>query len=355
MTQTTAVASKTASNGTTQPTSTPPRFTTTQPRVKKPEKKDRKKLIEDWTIKTDIVNRIKKIPVDKVHAFVIDLSPDMCMDVLKLNDTSRNRYLDEGRIVEYTSDMKTDNFPVNGDTICVDWNFNLVDGQHRLWAGWESGKTLPAIIVTGLDPKVIAYKDIGKNRSAHDIVVINQFGNNSTAMAAAIKNIIYYKETGKVSSSLGNRKVPNRLVQNFMKKKSKAADLNEFIEFGKVANEKVKNWLSPSQWGFVYYTLYNLPFNDPDKSQKRVTKFLELFYEGTNMAKTDPIMKLRDAFMGELKSVIKSGKKNKVAGGIATAKIKLIFQAWNHWFKGEKVQELEVDLKDPIIPAPIFR
>lgn len=348
----TSVSVAKPTNGTPQP---PPRFTSIQPRVKKPEKKDRKKLIEDWTIKTDIVNRIKKIPVDKVHAFVVDLSPDMCMDVLKLNDTSRNRYLDEGRIEDYTGDMKTDNFPVNGDTICVDWNYNLVDGQHRLWAGWESGKTLPAIIVTGLDPKVIAYKDIGKNRSAHDIVVINQFGANGTAMAAAIKNILYYKETGKVSSSLGNRKVPNRLVQNFLKKRTKAADLNEFIEFGKVANEEVKNWLSPSQWGFIYYTLYNLPFNDPDKSQKKVTKFLELFYEGTNLAKTDPIMVLRNEFLNGLKHTIKTGKKNKIAGGLVTAKVKLIFEAWNKWFKGEKVEELVVDLKDPIIPTPIFR
>lgn len=334
----------------------PPRFTTPQPReIMKIEKIDRKQLIVDWSIKTNIVDRIKKIPPDKVHALVIELSPDMAMDVLTLNDMGKNRHIDESRIEDYRDEIKTGNFPVNGDTICIDWNHGLVDGQHRLWAIWESGKTVLCIIVTGLDPKVIAYKDIGKNRTAFDITVINEFGTNGTAMAAAVKNILYWEDTGKVSSSLSNRNVHNRRVQAFYKKKAKASELNDFIEFGKVANETVKRWLSPSQWGFIYYTLYNLPFNNPDRSRKKVEEFLTAFYEGNNLKKTDPIMVARNIFMNEFKTIIKSGKKNKIAGGLVTAKIKIVFAAWNHWFKGESVNELDVDLSDPIIPTPIFR
>lgn len=357
MTQTTALAPKPNSNGTSSNNEPPARFTTIQPRRKKSEKFDRKSLIQNWSPKTNIIDRIKKIPTTKIQTFVIECNPETALDILTLNDIGKNRLIDESQITEYVAEMKSGNFPPNGDTVRIDWDYVLLDGQHRLWAIWESGKTMDIIIVTGLDPKTRAYMDIGKKRSASDICVIGGFGTNNFAMAAAVKNILYYTKTGKVSSSLSNKNVPNRLVQDFIKKRTKASELNEWIEFGKKANTKVKNWLSPSQWAFVAFWLDNMPFNNPEKSKKRVREFLLSFIEGDNLRKTDPILKLRNVFMNELKEIIKNnGKKNKIAGGSVTAKIKFIFAAWDLWFKGEFGKDLEVDLKkDPVIPRPLFR
>lgn len=336
---------------------TTPRFTTPQPRMKKQEKKDRKEIIKNWTLKTNIVQRIKDRPTNKVQTMIIDdCTPDMAMDILTLLDIGKQRYIDESRVTDYTEEMKSGTFPVNGDTFKISKTYKLIDGQHRLWAIWESGKSMPIIIVTGLEDKVIANIDIGKNRTAHDMVVIRGYSKHGTAMAAAIKSIIYYEKTFTLRSSLGSRDVPNAMVDKWLNKKAQANDLNEFIEFGIEANQKVPKWLSISQWAFIYYTLYNLPFNDPEKSQKRVFRFLSQFTEGNDMGRNDPIMVLRRYFMTDFKEIIKSGKRNRLPGGLVTMKIKLVFEAWNKFFKGEKnVNELEIDNNTPIIPMPLFR
>jgi len=54
--------------------------------------------------------------------------------------------------------------------IMVDWNGEVVDGQHRLIACRESGVSFPAIVVTGVDPETRKWVDNNAGRSKNDIL-----------------------------------------------------------------------------------------------------------------------------------------------------------------------------------------
>lgn len=354
MAQTTALKPKPSSNGITPP----PRMTSIEPYNKLPKKDPdmRKNLVLAWTVKTDIITRIKKIPTDDVHTLKVDCTKDMAMDLLTLNDMGKNRYIDEKRIERYKKKLLKGKFPVNGETIKVSKTFKLIDGQHRLWAIVESGITLRILIVTGIEDKAMAFIDIGKNRTAVDMVVINEYRNHATSLAYCIKNLIYYKNTSKVSSSLSNADISNDEVDAFLEKKKQVNELNDFIELGIKANKKVPKWLSAAQWACIYHILMNLPFSNPDREKKRVTEFMLSFIEGTDLTKHNPIKKLRDLFMSDFKEFTRYKNRNKISGGLLTVKFKFVIEAWNRWYsKDFGPADLEVDLQEPRIQKPLFR
>lgn len=354
MAQTTAVARTKSSNGTTPS----PRMTSIQP-YKKLEKKDpdhRKNLVVAWSLKTDIVARIKKIPTNDIHTLTVDCTPDMAMDLLTLNDMGKNRYINEKRIVRYKNKLIKGKFPVNGETFKISKTFKLIDGQHRLWSIVESGVTLRILIVTGIEDKAMAYIDIGQNRTATDMVVINEFRNNATSLAYCIKSLIYYKNTSRVSTTLSSGDVSNDEVDAFLEKKKHCEDLNKWIELGKKANKRLKKWLSPAQWATIYYILYYQPFDNPEIGRKKVTEFMFSFIEGNDLSKNNPIKKLRDLFMSDFKEFVKFKRKNKISGGQFTMKVKFIIEAWNKWYRKEfGPADLSVDLEEPKIQKPLFR
>lgn len=333
----------------------PPRITSVQPRIKKV-KIDRKKEVLEWTLKTDIVQRIRKLPTDEPKTLIIDCSPDMAMDLLTFNDPGKNRYVDESRVLQYKTEANRNTFKFNGDTICISDTFKLIDGQHRLWAIVESGKTIKIIIVTGLDEEAMVFKDLGKNRTAVDVVKINGLAKGGSGLAYVIKAYLLFKENSRMSVSIGNREVPNHKVNKFCEKKDKINDVLRFMEFGIMANKKVKNFFSVSQWALIYYILYSLPFSNPDKDRKKVTEFMTKFVEGNDLGRLDPIKLLRDCFFTQFKDFARGKKRNKMSGGQLAFKTKFVFEAWNNFYNGQKGSELKPpNLDMPTVNKPQFR
>jgi hypothetical protein len=114
------------------------------------------------------------------------ITPQMCEQWLATNKS--NRRINRRIIEDYKRDIIAQKWEINGETIGIDWNGDLVNGQHRCIAGLESGIDFYSIVVRGLNPDVIHTIDTGKKRSFADRLYMTGVP-NSTAVAATLKTL----------------------------------------------------------------------------------------------------------------------------------------------------------------------
>ena len=97
---------------------------------------------------------------------VVRMTPDMARDILKNNTNNRNVKRD--RVSLYATEMEKGRWQLNGESIVIDENGNLKDGQHRLMAVVKSQCTVPMVVVTGVDADCSIY-DRGSSRSVRNM------------------------------------------------------------------------------------------------------------------------------------------------------------------------------------------
>lgn len=104
-----------------------------------------------------------------------------------LEGNSKNRPISKSGVEFLSRQMKEGLFKYNGDTIRIDRNGNLLDGQHRLSAIVMSGTTHMMTIIGGLDPETFSTIDQGRKRTTGDLFAISgsTIGNHGQYAAAS--------------------------------------------------------------------------------------------------------------------------------------------------------------------------
>ena len=114
------------------------------------------------------------------------ITPEQAQDLL-INHNPVNRRLDTSHVQFLAREMERGTFrPDNGDTIRIDDQGNIIDGQHRLAAIMRIGKPVPMLVARNLDPDAFASIDIGKPRSATDIIGIDLHRDGIVAPKGAV-------------------------------------------------------------------------------------------------------------------------------------------------------------------------
>lgn len=128
------------------------------------------------------------------------IKPVMAKEWLE-NHNPKNRPLTPSTVKKYAGAIKGDEWKMNGEPIVFDREGNLLNGQHRLSAVVEADKPIWALTVRGVDPSVFDTYDVGKRRSAGDILGISGDFPDTEHLAAALGLIgSYFKHQIK-----GNR------------------------------------------------------------------------------------------------------------------------------------------------------
>lgn len=121
------------------------------------------------------------------------ISPTIAEKLLEKNTS--NRALSQLVVDRYAAEMKRGEWDEsNGETIKIADDGTIIDGQHRLWAIFESGKTLQFLVVRGVDKDAFKTIDIGKTRSIGDVVGIAGIPNANQAVAGAMVILAYRKK-----------------------------------------------------------------------------------------------------------------------------------------------------------------
>lgn len=328
----------------------PTRFTAIQRNsVEKIPKIDIADILLHHKLSTDIVDKIR----NATTPFYVNITPEIGLDLLKLNDFNHNRDLDWKLIYDYYIQMVEGEWcNNNGDTIKVSTELQLLDGQNRLIAAYMAKFTLELMIIApNCPPRSFAYMDIGKNRSGSDMVKINGFGTKKSQLAYAIKAILLYEKFGQIKSSIFRSRIRNYEVNKFIQDKQRTARLVDDIGIAKARWMKdTKDFFTAPQWAAAYYILRMQPGME---DEARI--FLDKFANGNDLRATSPIRICRRYFENEFKHLKLDKERNKIHSGWLTIKFNTLFTAWNHYVNKESINEIRIDPKSDRVVKPNFR
>jgi len=100
------------------------------------------------------------------------ITPEQASDLLA-NHNPSNRRLDVRHATFLAQEMERGTFrPDNGDSIRIDTNGDILDGQHRLAAIVKAGRPVEMLVAKNVDRETFATIDTGKRRTVHDVVGI---------------------------------------------------------------------------------------------------------------------------------------------------------------------------------------
>lgn len=128
------------------------------------------------------------------------------------NSKTKNRTINKSNVIRYANEMREGKWRLNGESIKLDYNGNVIDGQHRLLGIINSKVSIETMVTTGLDPIVFGTLDTGKKRDGSDVLSIHDV-KNSKLVASTIKmvkqlNKGMYGDSGSSNRVLSNEDFP---------------------------------------------------------------------------------------------------------------------------------------------------
>lgn len=129
---------------------------------------------------------------DDRDAVRIVLTPEIALEMLEANKL--NRPLQQGLVNRIADQIRRDRWKYNGDTIKISDTFDVLDGQHRLWAVAESKRSVETLVVFGISREAFDTIDtIRKYRNAADTVALEGVTRHRATIATALNWLIRYE------------------------------------------------------------------------------------------------------------------------------------------------------------------
>lgn len=245
---------------------------------------------------------------------VVKITPKLAEEILDKN--TLNRPLRSGRVERYSADMKAGNWKLNGESIKITADHQLLDGQHRLFAVIDSGVTIESLIVEGLDADVMATIDTGAQRSFSDVLAIGK-GKNTTIAAGATRWVAWYKSGRRGHPNSGNV-THTEMLRVF------EANPDLSTAAAAIGSSKARRFVPPSILAFVY-----LMASRTDTA--KAGAWLELLASGANMDEKHPVFQLRERMARN------AAEKAKLAPLDVCA---LAIKSWNQFITGKRTNTL---------------
>ena len=136
---------------------------------------------------------------NQIVSEIIVITPDMAKQWLEHN--KKNRKVTGSTVAKYARDIKEGRWQITGDAIRFDTNKNLIDGQHRLLACVKADMPFSTAVTYGLPPEAQDVMDMGKMRSAGDVLSLHGL-HNTNALTTAIRTLMAERDgIGKPNAS----------------------------------------------------------------------------------------------------------------------------------------------------------
>lgn len=97
---------------------------------------------------------------------------------------THNRRKDKKSIATYAACMRNGKWMLNGEPIIISDTNVILDGQNRLYACVEAGVPFQTLLIWGIAEDAFKTIDIGKTRTAGDILFIDDIKNANSVSAA---------------------------------------------------------------------------------------------------------------------------------------------------------------------------
>jgi hypothetical protein len=252
-------------------------------------------------------------------ATVVLMTPEKARRLLKKNHS--NRTLRPYHVNRIKKMIFGGRWRFNGDSVKVDWDGNLQDGQHRLQAIAESGQSCLLVFVTGVDKDAFATIDtVRLSRGAGDVVQLCSGGAKKYAgiIGSAVTWLCRYDK-----GIIPNWRMPDNKVENDeIEDKYKAErNIDDAIERCMVLKRLS---CSVAAFSFIYYVLTRAGH------KALADRMVDTMDDPSRARGDDPFFQLRKWMTGG----------NDDAKADPLHEIAIIIKAVNFAYKNEKVQVL---------------
>lgn len=143
----------------------------------------------------------------EVRGRLVTITPEIALNWLERNTT--NRPLRDVDVRKYARDMREGRWKAGGVVIKFSRENTIINGQHTLWAVVESGVTIQAYVLMGLDPDVVLVEDDHARRRLTDVVKIQHRGwtvtGHHAAVATMLRQSVAWHEGGSTVKPLATR------------------------------------------------------------------------------------------------------------------------------------------------------
>lgn len=141
-----------------------------------------------------------------------NIGKEEAVDILSNNIS--NRKITKANVAFIKDEMVNGRFTMNGATIVISEDGELLDGQHRLTALIEADMRFDFIFVMGAKREIFKTIDTGKVRGSGDILSIEKV-KNSHNMASAIRRVMDEFRTRRKTSKTGTVKLSNTEIYDY--------------------------------------------------------------------------------------------------------------------------------------------
>lgn len=255
----------------------------------------------------------------------VDLTPELAEALLNINPD--NRSFRKVKVTQYSADMASGRWALNGEPIIVSKDGYLNDGQHRCLAVIDANATIPVAITFGIERETRLTVDQGGARSAGDFLGME--GVNNAALVAAIARMAMAYEASGGKNIAGAHAITATQVRE---RAHADPALGVSATFGHTNSRYTRTFAAGSIVGLCHYILSRKDAEDAEG-------FLSRLCKGDDLKLRDPAHTVRE-------KLISMGKTSR------ERKIKLILQAWTFHRRKMKVAPASMNSELPF-PAII--
>ena len=192
----------------------------------------------------------------------------------------------------YLRDIVGDRWEFTGQPIIYSTQDKLLDGQHRLLACVESGKPIIALVVRGVPPKAFAKMDIGRSRTAGDVLSASNF-NHAKLIAAAARALLglemVEQEGASASKVRWNQNVSHTQIRDYARKHKEG--LYNAVEEVYSHGPEARSVLRPSS------VFVAMRVRLGQANGVRAKEFFHALVSGADMVEDDPRLLLRNTLI----------------------------------------------------------
>lgn len=248
------------------------------------------------------------------------ITPAFARELLRRN-VENNRNLRPTKVAQYARDIAANSWPITGDTIKVDTNGHLIDGQHRLQAVVLADMPVEMLIAWDVDPAVMPLLDIGAARKFSDVLKMSSAPHRA-AMAAIVRRVAMWEQGNRLGSGGSVHPQPTHaeLLVRYEKDPfgfDTATSRGEDVRRTRLGTAGTA--------GTCFYLFAEL---DGDKAHG----FFDAFISGANLNEGHPILTLRNR-------MVRVGRDERLLPAEMQA---LFIRAWNAWREDRTLMSIPI-------------
>lgn len=272
----------------------------------------------------------------KPEFFYITITPDLAKDIIT-NRNSFNRRVKKNQVKYLTSLMEKGQFhPYNAETLKFTGSFEtgrMIDGQHRILAIINSGKTYELAVATNVDERLFTTIDRGIGRSDGDMFEVKGIPNarNIASMISTYLKLDYRNiesiKSNSIDNPLSKYKITVDQLFDVYYENDELIDEIYLDTFNKYKNFSI---LGPSKLAaLIFWTVKNSEYSD-----RALTEFWNPLTTGENLELSPNAKTCRNLFMG-----VANRKKQQKASDSYNTYMAWIIKAYNNHFIGKVLSE----------------